>query len=91
MGVCRTHPTGAPRGGTACCTLSFLGHYRAPPCPTFGGGWVLGPHGPGMAWCSSPGLVARDQGQRSSFPFTPYSPGEPLPPSSGGCRVLRGP
>lgn len=59
MGVCRAHPTGDPCS-VICCTPSFLRHSSAPPCLTLG--WVLGPHGPGTAWCSSPGLVARDQG-----------------------------
>lgn len=65
--------------------LTSLEHSGVPPCPTFG--WVVSPRDPGMAWCSSPGLVARqwDQGQPSPFPlphphFRTEAPPTFLPP-----------
>lgn len=75
MGACRAHPR-----GVCCCTLSLSWDISSvPPRPTFG--WVLGPHEPGMAWCSSPGLLARDQGQPSPFPLSTPAPfpGKPSP------------
>lgn len=80
VGACRAHPAGDPRGGVSCRTPSLSWNILVHLCPTFE--WAGGPHEPGMAWCSSPSLVAR---QRAGTTQPPPSGIPPFPLEALSC------
>ena len=94
-GACGAHPTGDPRGGVPCFTLSLPWNILAHlPAPLW---WAAGPQEPSGARCSSLGPIwrpDRDQGQSSPYPLPPafLLRGAPLgrPSSRGRIQSLGG-
>lgn len=61
--MCRAHPVG---DATVCVLLLPFTPWNILVYLLPHLGWVVGPHESGLAWCSSPGLVSRQQRPRTT-------------------------